>query len=79
MMIVGLAIIVGRSSIPDNLSNFNLLELVQVSEAGLNVVILLAAAVLFLITTERRIKRSRAQGNSRTSRARARYRHASVN
>jgi hypothetical protein len=33
---------------------------VQISEAGLNVVILLGAAILFLITTERRIKRGRA-------------------
>jgi hypothetical protein len=57
-MIVGLAMIVRGSSLPR--SGFDLVGLVQVSEAGLNVVILLGAGILFLITTERRIKRGRA-------------------
>lgn len=39
---------------------FDLIALVQVSEAGLNVTILLGAAVLFLATVEVRIKRGRA-------------------
>lgn len=58
VMIVGLAMIVRGSSLPR--TGFDLVGLVQVSEAGLNVVILLGAGILFLITTERRIKRSRA-------------------
>ena len=39
---------------------FDMVVLVQVSEAGLNVFILLSAAVLFLATAETRIKRRRA-------------------
>jgi hypothetical protein len=57
-MIVGLAMIVRGSSLPR--TGFDLVGLVQVSEAGLNVVILLGAGILFLVTTERRIKRGRA-------------------
>jgi hypothetical protein len=57
-MIVGLAMIVRSSSLPR--TGFDLVGLVQVSEAGLNVVILLGAGILFLVTTERRIKRGRA-------------------
>jgi len=57
-MIAGLAMIVRSSSLPRN--GFDLVGLVQVSEAGLNVVILLGAGILFLVTTERRIKRGRA-------------------
>src|SRR5688500_3271801 len=41
-------------------SGFDLVVLVQVSEAGINVFILISAAILFLITAESRIKRSRA-------------------
>lgn len=41
-------------------SGFDLVVLVQVSEAGLNVFLLLSAAVLFLVTAETRIKRRRA-------------------
>jgi len=41
-------------------SGFDLVALVQVSEAGLNVFLLLSAAILFLITAETRIKRRRA-------------------
>lgn len=58
IMVAGLAMIVRGSSLPRN--GFDLVGLVQVSEAGLNVVILLGAAILFLVTTERRIKRGRA-------------------
>ena len=57
-MIVGLAMIVRSSSLPR--TGFDLVGLVQVSEAGLNVVSLLGAGILFLVTTERRIKRGRA-------------------
>lgn len=57
-MVAGLAVIVRGSSLPHN--GFDLIGLVQVSEAGLNVVLLLGAAILFLIATERRIKRGRA-------------------
>ncbi|HEX8636130.1 MAG TPA: hypothetical protein VF703_18555 [Pyrinomonadaceae bacterium] len=41
-------------------SGFDLVALMQVSEAGLNVFLLLSAAILFLITAETRIKRRRA-------------------
>lgn len=41
-------------------SGFDLVVLVQVSEAGINVFILLSAAILFLVTAESRIKRTRA-------------------
>jgi hypothetical protein len=41
-------------------SGFDLVVLVQVSEAGLNVFLLLSAAILFLVTAETRIKRRRA-------------------
>ncbi len=57
IILVGLAMIVRNASLPRTL---DLIGLVQVSEAGLNVAILLCAAILFLITTERRIKRGRA-------------------
>lgn len=58
IMIIGLALIIRGSSLPR--TGFDFVGLVQVSEAGLNVVILLGAAILFLVTTERRIKRGRA-------------------
>ena len=58
IMVAGLVMIVRGSSLPRN--GFDFVGLVQVSEAGLNVVILLGAAILFLVTTERRIKRGRA-------------------
>jgi hypothetical protein len=40
-------------------SSFNLPELVQVFEAGLNALVLIGAAAIFLITAEIRVKRSR--------------------
>lgn len=58
IMVAGLTLVIGSSSLPR--TGFDFVGLVQVSEAGLNVVILLSAAILFLITTESRIKRGRA-------------------
>ena len=58
IIIAGLFFVVANASWPRN--GFDLVVLVQVSEAGLNVFLLLSAAVLFLITAETRIKRRRA-------------------
>jgi hypothetical protein len=58
IMLGGLAVVLANSTWPPN--GFDLVVLVQVSEAGLNVTILLGAAVLFLATAEVRIKRGRA-------------------
>lgn len=58
IIIVSLFIVLARASWPR--SGFDLVLLVQVSEAGLNVFLLLSAAILFLITAETRIKRRRA-------------------
>lgn len=58
MMVVGLAVVVANSALPRG--GFDLVGLVQVSEAGLNVTILLGAAALFLVTAEGRVKRARA-------------------
>jgi len=41
-------------------TGFDIVVLVQVSEAGINVCLLLGAAILFLATTEARVKRGRA-------------------
>ena len=58
-MIVGvLFLVLANASWPRN--GFDLVVLVQVSEAGLNVFLLLTAAILFLVTAETRIKRRRA-------------------
>jgi hypothetical protein len=57
-MLGGLAVVLTNSAWPRG--GFDLVGLVQVSEAGLNVTILLGAAVLFLATAEVRIKRARA-------------------
>lgn len=57
-IIVGLIFILAHTTLPK--SGFDLIVLVQVSEAGINVFILLSAAILFLVTTEARIKRGRA-------------------
>ncbi|MFN2510321.1 MAG: hypothetical protein ABR568_02625 [Pyrinomonadaceae bacterium] len=57
--IVGvLALVVANSTLPSK--GFDFVVLLQVSEAGINVFILVGAAILFLITSEVRIKRSRA-------------------
>lgn len=58
LIIGGLIFVLGNASWPRN--GFDLVVLVQASEAGLNVFLLLSAAVLFLITAETRIKRRRA-------------------
>ena len=58
MMVAGLLAVLLNSPMPR--SGFDLVGLVQVSEAGLNVTILLGAAILFLFTAEVRIKRGRA-------------------
>jgi hypothetical protein len=58
LMVAGLAAVLANSALPRG--GFDLIGLVQVSEAGLNVSLLLGAAVLFLITAEVRIKRGRA-------------------
>lgn len=58
-MLVGVLFLVfATASWPRN--GFDLVVLVQVSEAGLNVFLLLSAAILFLVTAETRIKRRRA-------------------
>ena len=58
IIIVALLVVLANASWPRN--GFDLVVLVQVSEAGLNVFILVSAAILFLVTVESRIKRSRA-------------------
>ena len=58
MIVGGLVFVLANASWPRN--GFDLVVLVQVSEAGLNVFLLLSAAILFLVTAETRIKRRRA-------------------
>jgi hypothetical protein len=58
IMLSGLAVVLANSAWPRG--GFDLIALVQVSEAGLNITILLGAAILFLATAEVRIKRGRA-------------------
>ena len=58
IIISGLIFVLANATWPRN--GFDLVVLVQVSEVGLNVVLLLSAAVLFLVTAETRIKRRRA-------------------
>jgi hypothetical protein len=58
IIIAGLFFVLANAAWPR--SGFDLVVLVQVSEAGINVFILLSAAILFLVTAESRIKRSRA-------------------
>jgi hypothetical protein len=58
IMIGVLFLVLASASWPRN--GFDLVVLVQVSEAGLNVFLLLSAAILFLVTAETRIKRRRA-------------------
>lgn len=58
MLFGGLALVLANANWPRN--GFDLVLLVQVSEAGLNVFLLVSGAVLFLITAETRIKRRRA-------------------
>jgi len=58
LIVLALAAVLASSAWPRG--GFDLIALVQISEAGLNVTILLGAAVLFLATVEVRIKRGRA-------------------
>ena len=58
IMACGLVVVLANAAWPRN--GFDLVGLVQVSEAGLNVTILLGAAALFLATVEVRMKRKRA-------------------
>ncbi|HYG80093.1 MAG TPA: hypothetical protein VD861_06880, partial [Pyrinomonadaceae bacterium] len=58
LIVLAMAAVLANSAWPRG--GFDLIALVQVSEAGLNVTILLGAAVLFLATVEVRIKRGRA-------------------
>lgn len=65
-VLVGLAVVVILSGLVESLilldfsfEDFHLLEFIQVLEAGLNAVVLIGAAVIFLITAESRRKRSR--------------------
>ena len=58
LMVAVLVLALANSSLPT--SRFDFVLLLQVSEAGINVFIVLGAAVLFLITLEVRIKRTRA-------------------
>ena len=58
VIIGGLLFVLANTSWPQN--GFDLVVLVQVSEAGLNVFLVLSGAILFLITAETRIKRRRA-------------------
>ena len=58
IIICGLVFVLANASWPR--SGFDLVVLVQVSEAGLNVFLLLSAAILFLVTVETRVKRRRA-------------------
>jgi hypothetical protein len=58
IIIAGLLYVLANAAWPS--SGFDLVVLVQVSEAGINVFILLSAAILFLVTAESRVKRSRA-------------------
>ena len=58
LLVSALLFVLANASWPRN--GFDLVVLVQVSEAGLNVFLLLSAAILFLVTAETRIKRRRA-------------------
>lgn len=58
IMIGGLVLVLMKATWPS--TAFDLILLVQVSEAAMNVFILLSAAILFLATAESRIKRAKA-------------------
>jgi len=58
LIVIVLVLVLANSTVP--LNRFDFVVLLQVSEAGINVFILLGAAILFLITSEVRMKRSRA-------------------
>ena len=58
LILVALGLVLANSTWPGK--GFDFVSLVQVSEAGINVCLLLGAAILFLATTEARVKRGRA-------------------
>lgn len=58
LIVVVLVMLLGNATLPAN--RYDFVGLLQASEAGINVFIILGAAILFLITFEVRIKRSRA-------------------
>ena len=58
VIIIGLVSILANLTMPQG--GFDAVGFVQVSEAGMNIIILVGATVLFLITVETRIKRARA-------------------
>lgn len=58
VVVGGLIFVIAKATWPS--TSFDLILLVQVSEAGINVFILLSAAILFLVTAESRIKRAKA-------------------
>ena len=58
IIIAGLSFVLANSTLPRG--RFDFINVVQVSEAGINVTLLLGAAILFLVTAETRIKRARA-------------------
>src|SRR5688500_2364220 len=58
LIVGGLLFVLANASWPRN--GFDLVVLVQVSEAGLNVFLLLSAAILFLVTAETLVERRRA-------------------
>jgi hypothetical protein len=58
LMLAGLLLVLANSTLPTN--RFDFVVVLQVSEAGINVFIVLGGTILFLITSEVRIKRSRA-------------------
>lgn len=58
VIVAGLALIFSSLRLPSG--GFDVAGFIQVSEAGVNLVIVLGAVILFLFTVETRIKRSRA-------------------
>lgn len=58
LIVLFLFLVLANSTLPKN--RFDFFALLQVSEAGINVFIILGAAVVFLVTSEVRIKRGRA-------------------
>lgn len=58
VIVAGLASLVANLRVPKE--GFDAAGLIQMSEAGINILIVFGAAVLFLVTVETRIKRARA-------------------
>jgi len=61
VVVVGVLVLVYSVSMMEiSLGRINAVELVQISEAALNDIVLIGAAIFFLITVETRVKRARA-------------------